>query len=123
MREGRRRANTDELTRQMDELTQKLGPEYAALMAAYRDMDLDTKSGLETGATVQATIQALNRLCAPRSVDLGETDRRIRQRPLRDARREGRRYLGSRVTLASANRRLGGQGAQRGKADDRFNTV
>ena len=56
MREGGRRANTDELKRQMDELTQKLGPEYAALMAAYRDMDLDTKSGLETGATVQATI-------------------------------------------------------------------
>jgi hypothetical protein len=35
----------------MDELTQKLGPEYAALMAAYRDTDLHTQSGLETGAT------------------------------------------------------------------------
>jgi len=58
-------ANTDELKQRMDELNQKLGPEYAALMAAYRDMDLDTKSGLETGATVQATIQALNNLCGP----------------------------------------------------------
>jgi hypothetical protein len=58
-------ANTDELKRQMDGLAEKLGPEYAALMAAYQDMDLDTKSGLETGATVQATIQALNNLCGP----------------------------------------------------------
>ena len=59
-------ANTDELKRRMDELSQKLGPEYAALMAAYRDMDLGSKSGLETGATVQATIQALNNLCGPK---------------------------------------------------------
>ena len=59
--------NTDEQKRQMDELTEKLGPEYAALMAAYRDMDLDTKSGLETGATVQAIIQTLNNLCGPES--------------------------------------------------------
>jgi len=59
-------ANTDELKQRMDELNQKLGPEYAALMAAYRDMDLDTKGGLETGATVQAVIQTLNNLCGPK---------------------------------------------------------
>ena len=59
-------ANTDELKQRMDELNQKLGPEYAALMAAFRDMDLDTKSGLETGATVQAVIQTLNNLCGPK---------------------------------------------------------
>jgi hypothetical protein len=59
-------ADTDEQKRQMDELTEKLGPEYAALMAAFRDMDLNTKSGLETGATVQATVEALNKLCGPK---------------------------------------------------------
>ena len=49
----------------MDESTQKLGPEYATLMAAYKDMDLNTKAGLATGATVQAVIVALGKLCGP----------------------------------------------------------
>jgi hypothetical protein len=58
-------ADTDQLKRQMDELTQKLGPEYANLIAAYKDMDLTTRTGLETGATVQAVIVALGKLCGP----------------------------------------------------------
>ena len=58
-------ADTDKLKRQMDESTQKLGPEYATLMAAYKDMDLNTKAGLATGATVQAVIVALGKLCGP----------------------------------------------------------
>jgi hypothetical protein len=56
---------TDELNRRMDELTEKLGPEYAALMAGYQDADLNSRAGLETATTMQATIQALNKLCAP----------------------------------------------------------
>ena len=57
--------NTDELNRQMNELTEKLGPEYAALMAAYQDMDLSSREGLETGAIVQQTIEKLTALCGP----------------------------------------------------------
>src|SRR6516162_11039591 len=57
--------NTDELNRQMNELTEKLGPEYAALMAAYRDMDLSSREGMETGAIVQRTVDKLRTLCGP----------------------------------------------------------
>lgn len=57
--------NTDELNRQMNELTEKLGPEYAALMAAYQDMDLSSREGLETGAIVQQTVDKLIALCGP----------------------------------------------------------
>jgi hypothetical protein len=57
--------NTDELNRQMNELTEKLGPEYAALIAAYQDMDLSSREGLETGAIVQQTIDKLIALCGP----------------------------------------------------------
>ena len=57
--------STDELNQQMNELTEKLGPEYAALMAAYRDMDLSTRQGLETGAIVQQTVDKLMALCGP----------------------------------------------------------
>jgi hypothetical protein len=57
--------NTDELNRQMNELTEKLGPEYAALMAAYQDMDLSSREGLETGVIVQQTIDKLIALCGP----------------------------------------------------------
>ena len=56
---------TDKLNQQMNELTEKLGPEYAALMAAYRDMDLSTRQGLETGAIVQQTVDKLRTLCGP----------------------------------------------------------
>jgi hypothetical protein len=57
--------NTDELNRQMNELTEKLGPEYAALIAAYQDMDLSSREGLETGVIVQQTIDKLTALCGP----------------------------------------------------------
>jgi hypothetical protein len=57
--------NTDELYRQMNELTEKLGPEYAALIAAYQDMDLSTREGLETGVIVGQTIDKLIALCGP----------------------------------------------------------
>jgi hypothetical protein len=57
--------NTEELNRQMNELTEKLGPEYGALMAAYRDMDLSSREGLETGAVVQQTVDKLIALCGP----------------------------------------------------------
>jgi hypothetical protein len=55
--------STDELNQQMNELTEKLGPEYAALMAAYQDMDLSSREGLETGAIVQQTVDKLIALC------------------------------------------------------------
>ena len=57
--------NTDELNRRMSELTEKLGPEYGALMAAYQDMDLSSREGLETGVIVQQTVDNLLALCGP----------------------------------------------------------
>jgi hypothetical protein len=57
--------NTEELNRQMNELTEKLGPEYAALIAAYQDMDLSSREGLETGVIVQQTVDKLTALCGP----------------------------------------------------------
>jgi hypothetical protein len=55
--------STDELNRQISELTEKLGPEYAALMAAWQDMDLTTREGLETGAIVSQTFGKLMAYC------------------------------------------------------------
>jgi hypothetical protein len=57
--------SSDELNRQMNELMEKLGPEYAALMSAYQDMDLTSREGLETGAIVQVTVNKLMALCGP----------------------------------------------------------
>ena len=57
--------STDELNQQMNALTEKLGPEYAALMAAYRDMDLSSREGLKTGAIIQQIIDKLIALCGP----------------------------------------------------------
>jgi hypothetical protein len=57
--------STDELNQQMNQLTEKLGPEYAALMAAYQDMDLSSREGLETGAIVGQTVGKLMALCGP----------------------------------------------------------
>jgi hypothetical protein len=59
--------STDELNRQMNELTEKLGPEYAALMAAYQDMDLTSREGIETGAIVQQAVDKLIALCGPKA--------------------------------------------------------
>ena len=57
--------STDELNQQINELKEKLGPEYAALMAAYQDMDLSSREGLETGAVVQQIVDKLIALCGP----------------------------------------------------------
>jgi hypothetical protein len=56
---------TDELSRQMDKLTAKLGPEYAALMDDYKDADLNSPAGQESAGIIQATIGVLNKLCGP----------------------------------------------------------
>jgi hypothetical protein len=57
--------STDELNQQWNELTEKLGPEYTALMAAYQDMDLTSRQGIETGAIIQQTVDKLIALCGP----------------------------------------------------------
>ncbi len=61
--QGQNQESTDELDRQMDELAQKLGPEYVALMDEYKDIDPSSEAGQETGAIVQETIEALDKLC------------------------------------------------------------
>jgi hypothetical protein len=39
--------------------------QWSTLISACRDADLNTRAGLETAATVQTTIDALNNLCGP----------------------------------------------------------
>ena len=58
-----RGGSTDELNQQMGKLDEKLGPEWSAFVTAYRDVELNTRAGLETAVTVQTTIDALNKLC------------------------------------------------------------
>jgi len=60
-----RGASTEELKQQLKGFDEKLGAEWSALITAYRDVDLNTKAGLETAVTVQTTIDRLNNLCAP----------------------------------------------------------
>ena len=60
-----RGASTDELKQQLKGFDEKLGAEWSALITAYRDVDLNTRAGLETAVTVQTTIDRLNSLCAP----------------------------------------------------------
>lgn len=50
----------EELSKKMDEMTQKLGPEYAALMEELQDMDANSKAGQDIGAT----LEDLDKLCA-----------------------------------------------------------
>jgi 5'-3' exonuclease len=57
--------STDELNRKMDELTEKLGPEYAAFIAAAKDIDLSSREGQETSAIVGNMIDKLVALCGP----------------------------------------------------------
>jgi hypothetical protein len=52
-------SNTDELNQQKDQLAEKLGSEWSALMTAYRDADLNTKAGLETVAQMQTLYHGL----------------------------------------------------------------
>jgi hypothetical protein len=56
---------TNQLTKQMNKLAANLGPEYVAVMGAFQDIDPRTMEGQETGATMEATIEALNKLCGP----------------------------------------------------------
>jgi hypothetical protein len=50
----------DELSKKMDDMTKKLGPEYAALMDGLQDMDANSKAGKEIGET----LEGLDKLCA-----------------------------------------------------------
>ncbi len=50
----------DELSKKMDDMTQKLGPEYVALMDGLQDMDPNSKDGKEIGAA----LEGLDKLCA-----------------------------------------------------------
>jgi ribosomal protein L17 len=54
--------NADEQDR-MNQLAQTVGPEFGAMMDEYKDIDLSSEQGQETGAMVQATIETLNKLC------------------------------------------------------------
>jgi len=64
-RANERGVGTDELKQQLKGLEDKLGAEWSVLITAYRDVDLNTRAGLETAATVQTTIDRLNSLCGP----------------------------------------------------------
>jgi starvation-inducible outer membrane lipoprotein len=48
------------LSKQMDDMSAKLGPEYAALMDGMQDMDANSKVGKDIGAT----LEGLDALCA-----------------------------------------------------------
>jgi ABC-type transporter Mla subunit MlaD len=48
------------LSKQMDDMSAKLGPEYAALMDGMQDMDANSKVGKDIGAT----LETLDALCA-----------------------------------------------------------
>ena len=50
---------TDELNQKMGELQKKLGPEYAALMKGFQDIDL----GSEVGQEISSMFAALDGLC------------------------------------------------------------
>jgi len=50
----------DDLSKKMDEMTEKLGPEYVALMDGLQDMDPNSKAGKDIGET----LDDLDKLCA-----------------------------------------------------------
>jgi hypothetical protein len=50
----------DELSKQMDDMGAKLGPEYIALMDSLQDVDPASKDGKEIGAV----LDGLDKLCA-----------------------------------------------------------
>jgi hypothetical protein len=49
----------DELSKKMDDMSQKLGPEYAALMDGLQGVDPSSKQGQE----ISATLESLDKLC------------------------------------------------------------
>lgn len=48
------------LSKQMDDMSAKLGPEYVALMEGVQDMDANSKVGKDIGTT----LEGLDKLCA-----------------------------------------------------------
>jgi hypothetical protein len=50
---------TEELAKKLDEMSQKLGPEYAALAEALQDVDPNSTDGQEIGLT----LATLDKLC------------------------------------------------------------
>jgi hypothetical protein len=48
------------LSKQMDDMSAKLGPEYVALMEGLQDMDANSKAGKDIGET----LEGLDKLCA-----------------------------------------------------------
>jgi ABC-type transporter Mla subunit MlaD len=48
------------LSKQMDDMSAKLGPEYAALMEGVQDLDANSKVGKD----ISATLETLDALCA-----------------------------------------------------------
>jgi ABC-type transporter Mla subunit MlaD len=50
----------DELSKQMDDMSTKLGPEYIALMDSLQDVDPTSKDGKDIGAV----LDSLDKLCA-----------------------------------------------------------
>ena len=53
------RARAEELSKRADELTQQLGPDYAALMEGLQTVDPMSPAGLE----ISTTLAALDKLC------------------------------------------------------------
>jgi hypothetical protein len=49
----------DELSKKMDDMSQKLGPEYVALMDGLQGVDPNSKQGQE----ISATLEGLDKLC------------------------------------------------------------
>ena len=49
----------DELSKKMDDMSQKLGPEYAALVDGMQGLDPNSKQGQE----ISTTLEALDKLC------------------------------------------------------------
>ena len=49
----------DELSKKMDDISQKLGPEYAALVDGMQNLDPNSKQGQE----ISATLETLDKLC------------------------------------------------------------
>jgi len=60
--------STDELYRQRNQLAEKLGPEFVALLNRVQDTDPNSQVGQENGAIMQATVETLNRACGRRRV-------------------------------------------------------
>ena len=52
-------AKTEELAKKLDEMSQKLGPEYEALVEALQDVDPNSTDGQD----IESTLATLDKLC------------------------------------------------------------